>query len=248
MPRTMLNDQHWSKLKAILRNFNIYLKSNLRNFFEAILYRIRTGCPWRDLPEVFGNPNSIFKKYCRWSNKDKLMKIFKILSENADHEWIFIDATHVRAHQHSAGIPDQDISKSVGGNSSKIHLAVDSHGNPIEFIISDGTTHDVKVAPILVEQLDLTNTEIVCMDKGYDSETLREQIKNKSAKANIPKKSNTRSSNDHMDWYLYKIRHLVENAFCRLKQFRGIATRFDKLKRNFRSAVALACIYLWLPL
>ncbi|WP_146196669.1 transposase, partial [Acinetobacter stercoris] len=73
MPRTMLNDQHWSKLKAILRNFNIYLKSNLRNFFEAILYRIRTGCPWRDLPEVFGNPNSIFKKYNRWSNKDKLM-------------------------------------------------------------------------------------------------------------------------------------------------------------------------------
>ena len=102
--------------------------------------------------------------------------------------------------------------------------------------------------PILVEQLDLTDTEIVCMDKGYDSEILREQIKNRSAKANIPKKSNTRSSNDHMDWYLYKIRHLVENAFCRLKQFRGIATRFDKLKRNFQSAVALACIYLWLPL
>ena len=57
-------------------------------------------------------------------------------------------------------------------------IAVDSHGNPIEFIISDGTTHDVKVAPILVEQLDLTDTEIVCMDKGYDSEILREQIKN----------------------------------------------------------------------
>lgn len=147
MPRTMLNDQHWSKLKAIVRKFNIYLKSNLRNFFEAILYRIRTGCPWRDLPEVFGNPNSIFKKYNRWSNKDKLMKIFKIFSENADREWIFIDATHVRAHQHSAGIPNQDISKSVGGNSSKIHLAVDSHGNPIEFIISDGTTHERTYKP-----------------------------------------------------------------------------------------------------
>jgi transposase len=51
-----------------------------------------------------------------------------------------------------------------------------------------------------------------------------------------------------MDWYLYKIRHLVENAFYRLKQFRGIATRYDKLKRNYQSAVALAYIFIWLPL
>ncbi len=57
-----------------------------------------------------------------------------------------------------------------------------------------------------------------------------------------------KSNNDHMDWYLYKIRHLVENMFCRLKQFRGIATRYDKLKRNYQSSVALACIFLWLPL
>ena len=51
-----------------------------------------------------------------------------------------------------------------------------------------------------------------------------------------------------MDWYLYKIRHLVENAFARLKQFRGVATRYDKLKRNYESAVALACIFVWIPL
>ena len=117
-----------------------------------------------------------------------------------------------------------------------------------EFIISDGTTHDMKVASILVQQLDLTETETMCADKGYDSEYLRVQIQNTNTKANIPRKSNTQSNNDHMDWYLYKIRHLVENAFCRLKHFRGIATRFDKLKRNFESAVALACIYIWLPL
>ncbi|WP_180170449.1 transposase, partial [Acinetobacter sp. YH12027] len=58
MPRTMLNDQHWSKLLSIFRHFNIYLKLNLRNFIEAILFRIRTGCPWRDLPQEFGKSNS----------------------------------------------------------------------------------------------------------------------------------------------------------------------------------------------
>ncbi len=51
-----------------------------------------------------------------------------------------------------------------------------------------------------------------------------------------------------MDWYLYKIRHLVENTFARLKHFRGIATRYDKLKRNYENSVALACIFIWLPL
>lgn len=248
MPRTMLNDQHWSKLLSIFRNFDIYFKSNLRNFVEAILYRIRTGCPWRDLPKEFGSYNSIFKKYNRWCKNDKLMKIFKLISSNADMEWVFIDASHVRAHQHCAGIKDQDISKSIGGNSSKIHLAVDADGNPIEIIISDGTIHDVKIAPKMIEKLDLSETEVCCADKGYDSESLREQISVKKTKANIPRKSNTQSNNDHMDWYLYKIRHLVENAFCRLKQFRGIATRYDKLKCSYEGAVALACIFIWLPL
>lgn len=103
MPRTMLKDQHWSKLKSIFRNFKIYLKQNLRNFIEAILYRIRTACPWRDLPQEFGKSNSIFKKYSRWSADNKFMKIFKLFSKHADKEWIFIDGSHVRAHQHSAG-------------------------------------------------------------------------------------------------------------------------------------------------
>ena len=248
MPRTMLNDQHWSKLTTIFRHFNIYLKLNLRNFIEAILFRIRTGCPWRDLPQEFGKPNSIFKKYNRWSKKNKLMNIFKLFSQHADKEWIFIDGSHVRAHQHSAGIKNQDISKSIGGNSSKIHLAIDSNGNPIEFIISDGTSHDMKIAPDLVSKLDLSESEMLCADKGYDSKSLRKQIQDSKTKPNIPRKSNTKSSNNHMDWYMYKIRHLVENSFCRLKQFRGIATRYDKLKRNYQSAVALACIFIWLPL
>lgn len=51
-----------------------------------------------------------------------------------------------------------------------------------------------------------------------------------------------------MDWNLYKIMHLVENAFARLKHFRGIATQYYKLKRNYENAVALVCIYIWLPL
>lgn len=77
-------------------------------------------------------------------------------------EWISIDRTHIRAHQSSAGTvgeKPQAIAKSVDGNSTKIHLAVDSHSNPIEFLLSDGVAHDIKVAPRLLSLFDLNNTE-----------------------------------------------------------------------------------------
>ncbi|OLO13300.1 hypothetical protein BUV99_13635, partial [Corynebacterium diphtheriae] len=61
----------------------------------------------------------------------------------------------------SEPLANQSISKSVGGNSSKIHLIVDAHGNPIDFMITDGTTHDVKVAPDLISTLDLKETKVV---------------------------------------------------------------------------------------
>ena len=91
--------------------------------------------------------------------------------------------------------------------------------NSIEIMITNGTTHNVKVAPELVAKLDLEETEILCADKGYDSEPLREQIRATDTQAKIPRKSNTQSNNNHIDWNLYKIRHLVENAFARLKHF-----------------------------
>ena len=86
-------------------------------------------------------------------------------------------------------------------------------------MITNGTTHNVKVAPELVTKLNLEETQILCADKGYDSEPLREQIRATDTQAKIPRKSNTQSNNNHIDWNLYKIRHLVENAFARLNRF-----------------------------
>jgi len=81
------------------------------------------------------------------------------------------DGTHIKAHQHSGGGNEnlQSISKSVAGRATKIHLAVDAHGNPITFILSDGTTHDVKVAPDLVDKVNLSNT----VDKNFDASASR---------------------------------------------------------------------------
>lgn len=64
----------------------------------------------------------------------------------------------------------------------------------------------------------------------------------------IPRMHNSLKDNEDMDWVLYRYRHLVENAFARLKQYRAVATRYDKLKRNYESMVAMACVYLWLSM
>jgi transposase len=70
-----------------MRQHGIYDKPNLRKIVEGILYRMRFGCPWRDLPSIFGFWNSVYQQFNRWSSKNKLMKIFKSLIENPDLEW-----------------------------------------------------------------------------------------------------------------------------------------------------------------
>ena len=249
MPRFMLTDELWSKLKPIMLYVGIYNKKELRLTTEGILYRLRVGCPWRDLPPDFGNWNSIFKCFNSWSTHHKLLKIFEFLSKDPDLEWEFIDGSIIKAHQHSCGAAhnqESAIGKSVAGNTSKIHLAVDSFGLPIKFEISEGQVHDCKMAPEFVAKL--PHSDFIIADKGYDSESLRKQIKKQRSIPIIPRKGNSKVGNEDVDWCLYRYRHLVENAFARLKHFRSIATRYDKLKRNYAGMLSLACAYIWLPL
>lgn len=227
----------------------IYHKPNLRETVEGMLYRMRVGCPWRDLPKEFGCWNSIFQKFNRWSLKGKLMLLFKTLVQEPDLEWEFIDGSIVKAHQHSAGAAteeNQAIGKSKGGNTTKIHMAVDAYGLAIDFEITGGEVHDCRIAPEFIEKL--PKAAFTIADKGYDSEEVREVIRNKSSVPIIPRKNNSKTGNADIDWSLYKYRHLVENLFARIKHFRGLSTRFDKLKRNYVSVVAMACALLWLPM
>lgn len=249
MPRLMLNDELWSKLRMILSQNSIYDKRDLRMAVEGMLYRMRVGCPWRDLPKAFGCWNRVYKRFNAWSSSGKWLSIFQALVVEPDMEWAFLDGSYVRAHQHSAGAATQSteaIGKSRGGNTTKIHLAVDACGLPVEFIITGGEINDCTAAPELIAKV--ASAEVVIADKGYDSKRLREQIEEQDSRVVIPRKRNSVKGNDDLDRGLYRYRHLVENAFARLKQYRAIASRFDKLKRNYESMVAMACGFLWLPM
>ena len=85
-------------------------------------------------------------------------------------------------------------------------------------------------------------------DKGYDSQIIRDKGEALGMSVTVPRKKNSIKGNKRFDCPLYKLRHLVENAFARLKQYRAVATRYDKLARNYESIVSLACAFLWLPM
>ncbi|WP_172567254.1 MULTISPECIES: IS5 family transposase [Vibrio] len=251
MPRLMLTDKRWPKLLQVMKSTGrIYNKSEHRMTFEGILYRMRTGVPWRDLPKEFGDWNTVYRRFNLWSKKGLLDILFKELSKLSDYDWVFADGSIVKAHQHSTGAatPDNEcIGKSRGGNSTKIHLVVDSGGLPIYFELSEGQRNDIARAESLVDSLKEVNVFIA--DKGYDSEALRAYVDSKCGETVIPKRNYGQDiDKESMDWCLYKYRHLVENAFARIKHFRAISTRYDKLARNYASMVSLAFTIMWLPM
>ena len=127
--------------------------------------------------------------------------------------------------------------------STKIHAIVDALGNPIGLSLSAGQACDLEGADQL---LPLVQADTVIADKGYDADARVLEVLNQAGKmAVIPAKRNRKASRAY-DKHLYKARHLIENFFCKLKQFRAIATRYDKTARNFLAAVQLASATIWL--
>ena len=189
MLRLMLDNELWSKLRIIMLQNGVYDKPYLRKTVEGVLYRMRVGCPWRDLPAEFGKWNSVYKRFNYWSKHDKLMRVFKQLVHEPELALKLIDGTFIKAHQHSsgaAGSGHQDIGKSKGGNTTKIHMVVDAKGKPIDFCLSAGNVNDSTMASQMIKDLDATH--YVVADKGYDSNEIRALIKELGSEAVIPRK------------------------------------------------------------
>lgn len=125
-------------------------------------------------------------------------------------------------------------------------MAADAHGNLIDFEVTVGEVHDAKAADSIIYKVGVAKNFVA--DKGYDSGNIRERARQAGMNPVIPRKSNSKKLNPEFDAHLYKLRHLVENLFARLKHFRGIATRFEKLARNFKAMVFIACMLIWLKL
>jgi transposase len=143
------------------------------------------------------------------------------------------------------GEQKQAIGISRGGRSTKIHAIVDSKGRPLNFTVTGGQVHDSQVVG---DMLDMPRSPLaVTADKAYDSEKVRQQIKDEGALPVIPSRCNA-TKKAYCPKRFYRRRHQIENYFCRIKDWRRIATRYDKLARNFLAATALVGALYWIKL
>ena len=134
----------WDRIKDMLPGRAGHVGVTARNnrlFIDAVLYRYRTGIPWRDLPEKYGDFRNVHRRFSRWAEKGIWAKLLSVLTQEADTEYVMIDSTVVRAHQHSAGAVGRDpnqqaIGRSRGGLSTKIHAVTDALGNPTRFLLT----------------------------------------------------------------------------------------------------------------
>jgi len=119
---------------------------------------------------------------------------------------------------------------------------VDAQGLPVRIVVTAGSRADCTQAGRLIEGIDADH---LIADKGYDTDAILKQAAAQGMNAVIPPKKN-RVTQRPYDEDLYKLRHLVENAFLHLKRWRGIATRYAKNSKSFLAAVQIRCIALWL--
>lgn len=127
--------------------------------------------------------------------------------------------------------------------STKIHATVDALGNPTGFHLTPGQAADLEGADALLPG---TTAETVIADKAYDAdERVIEPLEKAGKSVVIPSKSNRKKPRQH-DRHLYQARHLIENFFSKLKQYRAIATRYDKRAGSFLGAIHLAATLIWL--
>jgi transposase len=225
MDRLVLSDGQWERIAPLIIGRPDQKGSTGRDnrmFVEGVLWVVRTGSPWRDLPEAFGEWNSVFRRFSRWSAKGVWWRIFEAMSDDPDFEYLIIDSTVVRAHQHAAG-------------AKKLGL-------PVRFVLTAGQKGDAPQAEPLIEGLP---AEAVMADTAYDSDRLRQAIADKGAQAVIPNNP-SRAKKHALDKHLYAQRHLIECCFSKLKQFRRVATRYEKTARNYLAVITLAAIVLWL--
>jgi transposase len=243
-----LTDFEWSVIEPLLPNKPRGVpRVEDRRVLNGIFWVLRSGAPWRDLPERYGPYTTCYNRFNRWRKAGVWDRLMDAVSEAYDGDIQMIDSSVVRVHQHAANVKKHDrvhcMGRSRGGLTTKVHALTDARGLPIKLALTPGQAHDANGADMLLTGL--PDGATLLGDKAYDADWIRAAIEAQGAAPNIPDKVN-RKHRHCFSKTLYKERNHVERFFNKIKHFRRIATRFEKLADNYLAMVKLAAVRIWL--
>ncbi|WP_428834100.1 IS5 family transposase [Microbispora maris] len=281
MRRYELTDEEWEKLRLLLPSGRMGRpREDDRRVLNGIVWKIRSGAAWRDVPARYGSWQSIYTRFRRWALDGTFTRMLQSLQAEADArgdiDWLVaVDSTIVRAHQHAAGAKkggsgvgepsDHALGRSRGGLTSKIHLVCDGRGRPLALLVTGGNVNDcIRLQQVLqairVPRLGRgrprTRPDHVVADKGYSSRAIRSYLRRRGISHTIPERTDQIAGRARrgskggrppvFDAQIYKRRNVVERCFNQLKQFRALATRYDKTATSYTAVVTIAALLLWL--
>lgn len=217
--------------------------SDNRARINGLVWIARNGSTWRSLPERYGKWQTLYSWFRKCEKDNIFEKILLALVADADTECISIDSTACKVHQSANGgepAENKAVGVSKGGRNTKVHALVERRGLPLAFQLSPGNEHDCTHAIPLLKEIEIGGSNILG-DKAYGTARIREYIQSQGAEYTIPPKSNCKDPWP-FDRETYKQRHVIECFFQKLKWFRRIFTRYDKLDKVFLAFVYFASV------
>ena len=243
MTRLILTDAQWARIAPhCLGKASAPGRTggDPRMFLEAVLWIARTGSPWRDLPDVLGNGNTVFKRFRRWVKADVFRRISDALSGDPDLEFAMADGTIVKVHRHGRerkrGSRSQAIGKSRGGRTTKILALTDALGDLTRLERLPGRRCDAGGVAPPIEGIAF---EGLIADKAFDAGWIIADLDARGAQGMISRRAN-RAAPRQIDAEIHKRRRLTENLFGKLEEFKRIALRACKTDARFVAMIHAA--------
>src|SRR4051812_13300899 len=236
----------WDRIKDMLPGRAGHVGVTARNnrlFIDAVLYRYRTVIPWRDFPEKYGDFRNVHRRFSRWAAKGIWARLLSVLTEEVDTEYV---NRHYRRSRSSAQRRCSRPRSEPTGHWPVTGWTIDQDPRCDR---RPGQSDPVFAGPGARSgriRCSVDRSERRRGDCRQDADDrVVQPLEQAGIEVVIPPRSQRRTPRKY-DRELYKARHLIENFFCKLKHCRGIATRYDKLSRNFLAALQFAAMLIWL--
>lgn len=252
-------DALWVKLKPILNEYDPPSRTgrkriNARAAFDAIIFRLRSGCQWNQLPNEFPDDSSVHRTFQRWEHNGILDRLWAALLEDCvelggvDWQWQSADAAMAKARFGGDKVGPNPTDRAKPGTKRSVLVEID--GGPLAVVIGGANVHDCKLLEatldaIVMERPNPQNVEQhLCLDKGYDNPTGRDAANKHNYITHIRRIGEEKLDEQQQKRYPAR-RWVVERTLGWLSKCRAILVRYDKKACNYLGMIKLACALLW---